>query len=92
MYQIHFTNKMKRDVRRMQKRGKNIKKLQDVLDIIANAKVLPKSANDYQLSGEMADFRECHIEPDWLLVYRLEKEELILIATETGTHSDLFGM
>ena len=92
MYQIHFTNKMKKDVRRMQKRGKNIDKLLDVLDSLANERPLSKSANDHQLSGNMSDFRECHIEPDWLLVYRLENNELILIATETGTHSDLFGM
>lgn len=92
MYQIQFTNKMKKDVRRMQKRGKNINKLKRILDVLANGEALPKAANDHQLSGNLADFRECHIEPDWLLIYRLEKIDLILIATETGSHSDIFGM
>nr|WP_082749853.1 type II toxin-antitoxin system YafQ family toxin [Lachnoanaerobaculum saburreum] len=53
---------------------------------------LESKYRDHQLSGNMSDFRECHIEPDWLLVYRIEDDRLIIIATETGTHSDLFGM
>ncbi len=92
MYQIHFTSKMKRDVKRMKKRGKDITKLTSVLSIIASGNSLPQSAHDHQLSGNMADFRECHIEPDWLLVYRIEDDFLILTATETGTHADLFGL
>ena len=53
---------------------------------------LESKYRDHQLSGNMSDFRECHIEPDWLLVYRIEDDRLIIIATETGTHSYLFGM
>jgi len=92
MYQILFTNKMKRDVKRIKKRGKKISKLVDVLDLLSTGKPLESKYRDHQLSGNMSDFRECHIEPDWLLVYRIEDDRLIIIATETGTHSDLFSM
>ena len=90
MYQIQFTNKMKKDVKRMKKRGKDISKLTSVLSVLASGADLPDSARDHQLSGNRAGFRECHIEPDWLPVYRIEEDTLILIATENGTHSDLF--
>ena len=92
MYKIQFTSKMKKDVKRMKKRGRDISKLKSVLSILASGAHLPERFHDHQLSGNMSDFRECHIEPDWLLVYRLEDDELILIATETGTHADLFGL
>ena len=92
MYKIFFTAKMKRDLKRMKKRGKDISKLTSVLSTLADGNTLPQSAHDHQLSGNMADFREYHIEPDWLLVYRIEEDVLILTATETGTHADLFGL
>lgn len=83
---------MKRDVKLMKKRGKDLGKLQTVLDILMSGKDLPANYKDHQLKGEMKDFRECHIEPDWLLVYRKEEQELILYATATGSHADLLGM
>lgn len=92
MYQIQFTNKMKKDVKRMQKRGKDISKLTSVLSIVASGNSLPSSARDHQLTGNRQGFRECHIEPDWLLIYRIDAGVLILTATETGTHADLFNL
>ena len=92
MYQIYFTSKMKKDVKRMQKRGKDISRLTAVLDIMASGKSLPARNKDHGLTGSLSDFRECHIEPDWLLIYRLEDDALILTATETGTHADLLGL
>ena len=92
MYQIYFTNKMKHDAKRMKKRGKDISKLTNVLSQLASGSILDSKYRDHQLSGNMADFRECHIEPDWLLVYRIEDDKLILTATETGTHSDIFKL
>lgn len=74
----------------MKKRGKDIAKLTQVLTELSIDNVLAPKYKDHQLSGNMSDFRECHIEPDWLLVYRFEKDKLLLIATETGSHSDLF--
>lgn len=91
MYQIVYTNRMKKDVRRAKKRGKDISKLIDVLNLLQRGEVLPEIYFDHQLSGDLKDFRECHIEPDWLLIYQIRENELILSATATGTHSDLFG-
>lgn len=92
MYKILFTNKMKHDVKRMKKRGKDISKLTNILDLLSKGNKLNYQHKDHQLSGNMSNFRECHIEPDWLLLYRIEKDNLILIATETGSHADLFGL
>ena len=91
MYQIVYTNRMKKDVRRAKKRGKDISKLIDVLKLLQRGEVLPEIYFDHQLNGDLKDFRECHIEPDWLLIYKIRENELILSATATGTHSDLFG-
>ena len=82
---------MKKDAKLMQKRGKNMKKLVNVLDLLASGKTLPSKYKDHQLTGNLSDFRECHIEPDWLLMYQIFENELILSATATGIHSDLFG-
>ena len=82
---------MKKDIRRVKKRGKNLSKLCDVLNLLQLGEVLPENYYDHQLSGDLKDFRECHIESDWLLIYQIKENELILSATATGTHSDLFG-
>ena len=92
MYKIEFTNEMKRNVKRMRKRGKDMTKLTDVLNMLASGNPLPPKFNDHQLPGSLKDFRECHIEPDWLLLYQFHDDELILVATATGSDSDLFGM
>lgn len=81
---------MKKDAKLMQKRGKNMKNLVNVLDLLASGKTLPSKYKDHQLTGNLSDFRECHIEPDWLLIYQIFENELILSATATGSHSDLF--
>lgn len=91
MYSIVYTNRMKRDAKLMQKRGKDMSKLAQVLNLLASAQPLPANYRDHQLTGSLKDFRECHIEPDWLLMYQIFQGELILSATATGTHSDLFG-
>lgn len=89
MYSLVFTNRMKHDLKLMKKRGKNISKLEIVLDILMSGKDLPIKYKDHQLKGGMQEFRECHIEPDWLLIYKKEESELILYATATGSHTDL---
>ena len=83
---------MKRDVKLMKKRGKNIQKLIDILDKLIMGEPLPVKNHDHQLTGNLKDFRECHIEPDWLLMYQISDSELILTATATGSHADLLGM
>nr|MBP3282743.1 type II toxin-antitoxin system YafQ family toxin [Treponema sp.] len=92
MYTINFTNRMKHDVKLMKKRGKDIGKLEAVLDVLSKGEQLPEAKHDHQLTGNLKDFRECHIEPDWLLLYRIVENELILSATATGSHADIFGL
>lgn len=92
MYRIVYTNRMKRDAKLMKKRGKNMNKLASVLSMLASGNPLPKQYRDHQLAGNLQDFRECHIESDWLLLYQLYDDILILSATATGSHADLFGL
>jgi len=91
LFQIKYTNRMKHDVKVMKKRGKDLNKLIAVLDKLSKGEPLPPNNRDHQLVGTLSDFRECHIEPDWLLMYQIFNDELILSATATGSHSDLFG-
>jgi len=91
MLEIEFTNKMKRDVRLMKKRGKDMTKLTAALNLLANRIPMPERYRDHRLTGNLKDFRECHIEPDWLLIYQILEDKLILSASGTGTHSDLFS-
>lgn len=90
MYKIVYTNRMKRDTKLMKKRGKDIKKLIRVLSLLATGRPLPTQYRDHSLTGNLQDFRECHIEPDWLLMYQIFENTLILSATATGSHADLF--
>ncbi len=89
MYKIVYTNRMKKDAKLMQKRGKDMNKLIKVLALLAEGKPLPAQYKDHQLSGNLSDFRECHIEPDWLLMYQIYDDILIISATATGSHADL---
>ena len=84
MYKIVYTNRMKKDAKRMQKRGKDMNKLVNVLSLLAQGNPLPVQYKDHALTGNLHDFRECHIEPDWLLIYQIYEDTLILSATATG--------
>ncbi|MDD3546097.1 MAG: type II toxin-antitoxin system YafQ family toxin [Kiritimatiellae bacterium] len=92
MLTIKYESRMKRQLRLMVKRGKDPSKLVAVLDTLARGQTLPPKNRDHKLSGVLRSCRECHIEPDWLLVYKVIREELILVAISTGTHADLFGL
>nr|WP_288567214.1 type II toxin-antitoxin system YafQ family toxin [uncultured Treponema sp.] len=87
MYEIVYTNRMKRDAKLMKKRGRNLEKLVEVLNLLASGNPLPQKYKDHQLTGNLNDFRECHIEPGWLLMYQIFENELILSTTATGSHS-----
>ena len=89
-YQIRRTSQFKRDYKRSIKRGLEIEKLDTVIELLAKDGYLPPEYNDHQLTGDKKGLRECHIEPDWLLVYRIDHGILVLVLTTTGTHSDLF--
>ena len=91
MYNLRPTAKFQRDLKRIQRRGYNISLLTDVLKILAAGEPLPVKYKDHNLTGNYKGCRECHITPDWLLIYEISaNEELILYLTRTGTHSDLF--
>ncbi|MDO8955068.1 MAG: type II toxin-antitoxin system YafQ family toxin [Gammaproteobacteria bacterium] len=83
-----YTKKFKQDIERVKKRGKNLNGLKDILDKLLNQDKLPTKNKDHSLKGVYKDCRECHIEPDWLLIYKVITPELMLY--RTGTHSDLF--
>ncbi len=91
MYKIVYTNRMKKDAKLMQKRGKNMNKLVKALALLAEGEPLPSNYRDHQLTGNLSDFRECHIESDWLLIYQIYDDILIISATATGSHADLLG-
>jgi mRNA interferase YafQ len=82
------SGKFKRDVKRAEKRGKDMDKLKAVLSLLIEKRPLPARYRDHPLKGEWKGFRDLHIEPDWLLLYAVEGNELQL--ARTGTHSDLF--
>ena len=90
MLKIVASNQFKKDLKRAIKRNLNIGLLDDVVSDLSNNKKLDSKYKDHELKGEYSCFRECHIEPDWLLIYRKEMDELELFLLRTGTHSDLF--
>lgn len=90
MLTIKYETTFKKDFKRIVKRGYDIRLLENVIEILANRETLPEKYKDHALIGEYSDCRECHITPDWLLIYKISDNELILYLTRTGSHSDLF--
>lgn len=90
-YIVKKTKAFKKDYKRVLKRGLDISKLQNVVALIANGEDLPLSLHDHPLSNNWESHRECHIAPDWLLIYHIAEDVLVLELTRTGSHSDLFG-
>lgn len=87
---LYFTSRFKKDYKLMLKRGMNAAQFETVVELLRRCQPLPERYRDHDLSGDYAGFRECHILPDWLLVYRVEEDRLLLTLFRTGTHSDLF--
>lgn len=90
MLNIVLSNRFKKDLKLMAKRGCDLKKLNSIVNRIAAGETLEPKYKVHNLIGNYAGFSECHIEPDWLLVYRIDGDDLILFLFRTGTHSDLF--
>jgi mRNA interferase YafQ len=88
MKAIFQTSQFKKDFKRIKKRGKELNKLKEVVSAIANSEALQERHRDHALSGNWSGSRDCHIEPDWILIYRVDGEFLFL--ERTGSHSDLF--
>lgn len=89
-YNIRPTTKFQKDLKRLQRRGYDLSFLTDTIKKLAEGETLPEKNKDHNLSGNYSGCRECHIMPDWLLIYEIADEELFLYLTRTGTHSDLF--
>lgn len=90
MLTIKYQTAFKRDYKRIKKRGYDLRLLEDVIALLAQEQELPPAYRDHALTGDYSGCRECHIAPDWLLVYEVLHDELLLYLTRTGTHSDLF--
>ena len=90
MLTIRYQSAFKRDYKRIKKRGYDTSLLEEVISILASGDTLPDQYKDHELSGNYSGYRECHILPDWLLIYDRNDSELTLCLTRTGTHSDLF--
>ena len=90
MLDVRYSTKFKKDFKTCVKRRYDMELLQQIVDTLRIPDTLPPKNVDHNLSGNYAGYRECHVSPDWLLIYRVEGEELYLV--RTGTHTDLFDM
>ena len=89
-YEIKFTTQFKKDLKLAKKQNKDLDKLFEVINTLAEGGTLEKKYRDHELSGNYKGTRECHIEPDWLLLYEIKNEVLVLMLYRVGTHSELF--
>ena len=88
---VKLTTIFKKDYKLAMKRGRKLELLDKVITTLAMGESLPNENRDHDLQGNWKGYRECHIQPDWLLIYKIEKDVLVLTLTRTGTHSDLFA-
>ena len=90
MLTINYSTRFKKDYKLVKKRGYDTSLLEEVLEMLCAEQPLPQKNRDHMLTGNYDGNRECHITPDWLLIYKIQNDELLLSLTRTGTHSDLF--
>lgn len=90
-YKARFSNKFKKDMKRCEKRGYNVRLMHRVISLLCKDGSLPSEYHPHKLSGKYEGLWECHIQPNWLLVWDQNDTELTLLFTDTGTHSDLFS-
>jgi mRNA interferase YafQ len=90
IYKVERTNQFKREFRNSLKRGYSGSAFEAVVDTLVAGEPLAHKHRDHALSGNYLGFRECHIAPDWLLIYKIKEDVLVLVLQRTGTHSDLF--
>lgn len=89
---VKFTTAYKKSYKRMKKRGLDLSLLDDVVEVLRHGETLEPRYRDHELKGNFKGFRECHIQPDWLLIYLIENDVLTLTLVDTGSHSDLLNM
>lgn len=90
MLEILWTSQFRKDYKRLKKRNAPLEALERVIDLLAMGEPLPPEYRDHALSGTYAGYRDCHIAPDWILLYKIDHGRLVLTLVRTGTHSDLF--
>ena len=90
MLTLHTTGQFRKDVKLARKRGLDTSLLRSVIQTLLEERPLAPKYRDHPLAGNYTGFRECHVQPDWLLIYIIDKGRLVLTASRTGTHSDLF--
>lgn len=88
---IAWTAAFKKDYRRAQRRHLDMERLDDIIRALSRAETLPEQYKDHPLTGQWKGHRECHIQPDWLLIYRVEDDVLVLTLARNGSHAELFG-
>lgn len=91
-FTIRTTSVFRKNLKLMKKRGYDLSLLQAAVSILASGEGLPSKYSDHALKGTFRQYRECHITPDWLLVYEIREQELVLVLSRTGTHSDIFSL
>ncbi len=91
MLTLAVTGQFRRDYKRLKKRGCDMSALEAAIDTLLAERPLPERCRDHSLSGNYAGFRECHIRPDWLLIYTVDRGKLVLTASRTGTHAELLN-
>ena len=89
-YDVIKMKQFKKSLKRMLRRGKDIDKINDVISKLAKGEKLPPKNKDHPLHGDLEGFRDCHIENDWVLLYYIDNDVLVLTLSDTGSHSDLF--
>lgn len=92
VYSIQPSNRYSKDIKKLQKAGFDLSKLEKAVDILASGGKLPDKYKDHQLKHTLKGVRECHIAPDWLLLYAKDSDRLILLLVRTGTHRDALGI
>ncbi|MCD8204047.1 MAG: type II toxin-antitoxin system YafQ family toxin [Coprobacillus sp.] len=90
--EVYYSSRFKKDLAKVEKGGKDLKKLYVVVELLKEGKTLEERYRDHKLQGEYIGYRECHIEPDWVLIYKFEKNRMILVLTRTGSHAKIFDM
>lgn len=89
-FKVTSTRQFQHDYKRLKKRGYPLERLKRVVGLLERGEPLPPSCRPHKLSGNYSGFWECHIQPDWLLIYEIQGDRLVLVLSRTGTHSDLF--
>ncbi|MBP5543301.1 MAG: type II toxin-antitoxin system YafQ family toxin [Kiritimatiellae bacterium] len=88
-YRVYRTNRFRRSLKKLLRRGKDGDKLDAVVQMLARGETLPPQYRDHALTGDLSGLRDCHVENDWVLLYSIQDDILVLVLADTGTHSDL---